>query len=396
MGGTLPAMLGHPRFAILVVLALAVLAFAPRRAAAQARALHVVAIDSDDADEQAEALTSALRSRVRETAGWTLLDTSQSLSVLTAAFQCPQRPDAACLLRIGDKLKADQYLWGVLSKAPGRQVTAEVHLWARGKADQVTRESFSDNLKDANDDGLRKIAAQMFNKLFGITGGSGTLVIHASVDAGSVVIDGAPRGSLDHGRVTVPLAAGPHVVEIQSAGAPAARREVTVAAGSAPTELEVVIDGARMPVATTPTPAVETSTVPVRAIVGWSSVAAGAVLVATGIGFGVSYLGDQSDLNNARQNNYLTGSTTPVADPCNPSITTPATTAGCNAVNSAHRAEIGEITTLAVGGVLAGVGIFLLATDHHASTPAKTGLPSVQVVPSMAAGGGSMLLLGQF
>src|ERR1700723_946621 len=74
--------------------------------------LHVLEIDSDDADDQAEALTGALRSRVRSAQGWSLPETSQSLRMLTAALRCPVRPDAPCLQRIGDHLKTDRFVWG--------------------------------------------------------------------------------------------------------------------------------------------------------------------------------------------------------------------------------------------------------------------------------------------
>ena len=93
----------------LFVLALSFLAsaFAPRVARAEAPGahampVHVLGIDSDDAEDQADALTLALRSRVRSAPGWSLQETQHTLSMWTAALRCPQRPDAACLARIGD------------------------------------------------------------------------------------------------------------------------------------------------------------------------------------------------------------------------------------------------------------------------------------------------------
>lgn len=312
--------------------------------------------------------------------------------MLTAAFQCPQRPDAPCLQRIGDKLKADQFLWGVMSKAPDHQVTAEVHLWARGKADQVARETYSDNLKDSNDDNLRKLAAGLFGKLLGVAGG--TVALHVSSDSGTVIVDGASKVELDHGHATLKLAAGPHTIEVQAPGFASVRKSVTLeATANLQLEIELAAENAAGAATEQGKPA------PVRAIVGWSAVAAGGILVATGVGFGVAYLGDESNLNNARQNNYNTGSTTPVSSPCAPPQTTLATVAGCNALNSAHSAQIGEIVTLSLGGALAAVGVFLLVTDHPAAAappPAKTGLSSFRLVPSVAPGSASMLVLGRF
>jgi hypothetical protein len=52
--------------------------------------------------------------------------------------------------------------------APG-EVNVEVHLWTRGKPDTSARESYADNLKDANDEALRTVAAGIFGKLTGAT-----------------------------------------------------------------------------------------------------------------------------------------------------------------------------------------------------------------------------------
>jgi hypothetical protein len=414
MEGTLRPMSGLSRIPSYVVLLAVTLVFTfghSRVAAAEARgqSIHVLSIDSDDADEQADALTAALRSHVRQTSGWTLLETTQSLSMLTAAFQCPQKPDAGCLRRIGDKLKTDQLIWGVMSKAPNHQVTAEMHLWSRGKPDQVTRVTFSDNMKDSNDDALRKLAAQVFSKLLGLAGG--TLVVHASADAGTIVVDGVPGGTLDHGRATLALSAGPHTIDIQAPGFANARREVLIQS-SASSPLEIVLEAdtsGGAAVSTGPS-----KPLPVRKIVGWGTIGGGAVLLVVGTVLGVNYLGDRSDLNNARTHDYgeapqkVPGMPNlvqvAVQDPCNPAAsnnaTNSATVTGCNALNSAKSAEVGEITTLVLGGALVATGVFLLMTDHPAADaappPAKTGLSNVHFLPSIAPGGGSMVVVGQF
>jgi hypothetical protein len=390
------------RLADLLALAFFVVLLAvPRSAAAQARgpSVHVLAIDSDDSDEQAEALTTALRSQVRSTPGWTLLDTTQSLSMLTAAFQCPQRPDAACLERISEKLKTEQFVWGVMSKAPNHQVSVELHLWAKGKPDKVTRQTFSDNLKDANDDSLKRIAFSLFSQLLG---GTGTVAIHVSADAGNVLVDGAPKAALDHGRATLTLPAGMHAIEIQAPGFLAAKRDVPVeSGGKAQIEIVLEVDPNAQAAAAPGKP------LPIRTIVGWSGVGAGAILIAVGIGFGVSYLSDQSDLNTQRGQNYGFIKGPEVTNPCNgygaSGQQNPNTTAGCNDVSSAHTAVVGEIVGIALGAALAGTGIYLLVTNHPAEasdgakpTAATSWLKNVRVAPSVSPGGGSMVVLGSF
>jgi len=385
------------RIAWYVALAMALSLGTSRVALAQVTkgpSLHVVAVDSDDADEQADALTTALRAHVRATPGWTLLDTTQSLSMMTAAFHCTQRPDAACLDRIGDTLKTDQFMWGVLNKGAAHQVNAEIHLWSRGKPDQVARASYSDNLKDANDDSLKKVATEVFTKLYG--GASGTVVIHASTDTGVVLVDGEQRGTLDHGRATLSLLVGSHAIEVQAPGFAPAHQSVSVAAaGTSALEIVLKPEGSAAPEG-------PSKPLPIRPIIAWSAIAAGTVLVVTGVVLGVNYLGDQSDLNSSRQNNY--GLPPPaVANPCTLGggfSATPQTEKGCDALNAAHSAEVGEIVTLALGGVLAGGGLYLLLTDHPATpapaAPAKTGFRSLRFLPSFVPGNGSLSVVGRF
>jgi hypothetical protein len=133
----------------------------------KATPVYVLSIWTDDADDQADALTQALRGRVRQAPGWSLLQTSQSFETLAIALKCPPKPDFPCLQRIGDQLKADHYFWGTMDrkKAPAGYVSAELHLWTRVKPDTVARQNYADNLKDPNDESLRAIAADLFTKL---------------------------------------------------------------------------------------------------------------------------------------------------------------------------------------------------------------------------------------
>jgi hypothetical protein len=138
-------------------------------AAPAAGALYVLSIGTEDADDQADALTQALRSRVRQSPQWSLLETAQSFDTLAIALKCPPRPDPPCLQRIGDQLHADRYLWGALSRKRGMgQVTADVHLWSRGKPDELVVETYSDNLKDASDEALQTISTRILGKLLGM------------------------------------------------------------------------------------------------------------------------------------------------------------------------------------------------------------------------------------
>jgi hypothetical protein len=126
----------------------------------------VIAVQSEGVDDQAEALTSAIRSRVRAMRGYSLVDSDFALEVLTLGFKCGEVPDEACQAKIGDHIHADRYVWGVVkrSKAP-RQVTADLHLWTRGRPTARTQLTFSDNLTAPGDEALKRLVEDGLGKL---------------------------------------------------------------------------------------------------------------------------------------------------------------------------------------------------------------------------------------
>ena len=63
--------------------------------------LVVLDLESEDAEDQADALSAALRSRIRSTNDFTVVETTQHLSALMIALKCPQKPDATCLMLCG-------------------------------------------------------------------------------------------------------------------------------------------------------------------------------------------------------------------------------------------------------------------------------------------------------
>ena len=76
--------------------------------------VHVVAVKSLEALDQAQALTNALKKAVRDSEGWSLGDSNQSLEFLAIQMKCAEPIDAACEARIADQLKADRYLLSLI------------------------------------------------------------------------------------------------------------------------------------------------------------------------------------------------------------------------------------------------------------------------------------------
>ncbi len=259
---------------------------APRAARADQPGAHTVPVavlvfDSEDADAHADAITGALRSRVRSAPGWSLSETSQALGMLTAALKCTSRPSVECQQRIADHVKAERFIWGVVTKGPEKgQVTVEVHLYQRGKPDTVVKESYADNLKDGNDDSLRAVASRIIEQL----GGSalGVVVVRAPATMnGEVVVDGGKHVPLQRGAARIELAAGGHSVELVPAGE-CRKRNVLVTAGR-----ESVVEF-------TPQKDEETP-FPTRKVVGGVAMGVGAVLGAIAVVELVRYANLQSD-----------------------------------------------------------------------------------------------------
>jgi len=132
-----------------------------------ARTIQVLGFDSDNADDQVEALTTALRTRLRAMSNWSLGGVSTSLSMVTAALKCPQRPDTACTQRMGDEFKTDRVMYGWVNRTSPREVTAEVHLWVRADREIVANETYADTLTDAKDPKLQAVADRLLEKLLG-------------------------------------------------------------------------------------------------------------------------------------------------------------------------------------------------------------------------------------
>ena len=342
-----------------VMVALAALLVPACALAQKPQTIHVVALDSDDASEdQADALTAAIRNKVRNSPAFQLADSNQSLSTLLPALKCPSRPDSACLQRIGDQLKTDRFIWGYVQKAPlPHQVSAEVHLWTRGKPEQIAKETYSDNLKDQNDDALRRVAASLYEHLTGQTT-QGTIVVKANAQTGTVLIDGKAAGQLDHGQTTLLVGSGTHTVEVQADGMSAPAQTVDVAVN---TTADVTFDLKAM-AATTPTGPSGPSHV--KRTIGFITVGVAGATALAAAAMGGLYAGDSGKFND-----YRNGIPVNVTNICSGKadlgpVNSVSWTSACNARSAANTE--GSVAWV-LGGTAVGlalVGVVLIVTDH--------------------------------
>jgi hypothetical protein len=376
-------------FSYLVLLMLTVLAL-PRVAHADQPGAHtvpvaVLAFDTEDSEEQADAITGAVRSRIRAAQGWSLIETTQSLGMLTAAMKCPSRPPPECQQKIAEQIKAERYIWGVVTKGPMQgQVTAEIHLYQKGKADTVLKESYADNLKDSNDDTLRKIATRIVERLGGIA--VGVVIVKSADQTGEVIVDGDKHVPLDKGTARLELAAGGHSIEVAPTSGEPTKRNVLVTAGRE-TVVEFTAQGAVEPPS-------EASRSKARKVAGGVMMGVGAVLAGVAIYETINYFSIQSEGDDYI--NSTAGKTDLAGRYCSD-----AKTPTCVDINSRSKVAsglaiglgAGALVTLTVGAVLFFGADSGSSSSAGATRPLK---PTARVVPNVGPGGGSLTVVGTF
>jgi hypothetical protein len=353
--------------------------------------IYVLSLTTDDVDDQADALTQALRAQVRATPGYALLDSPQSFETLSIALRCPPKPDAPCLQRIGDQLHANQYVWGTVGKQGPGHLVVEVHLWSRGKPSADASESYGEALKDPSEGPLRALATRLLEQLTGAHA-TGTIVVHAGSGTGTVWVDGVEREPLVAGVARLSVPAGEHTVAVRVPGSHAPAQATTVSGGD-----ERPLEFTLAPQAPPPTasgvasvPAEATEPHPAesdgganhtRAIIGWSAIAVGAgFLVIAGVE-GLRWLSDKN--TSVRDRASVPSS---VTDVCN--YSSPAANDACDKSHDAKNVSTLGWVFAAAGAVLAGTGTWLVVADANKGDgsmerAARPRGPRFELIPSV-------------
>ena len=306
--------------------------------------IQVIAVRSDDAEDQADALTAALRNRVRALRGYSLGDGDYALEVLTLGLKCGEVPDEACQAKIGNQIHADRFVWGSVKRSKSaRQVVAELHLWTRGRPSTKSEFTFSDNLTAPGDDGLRRLVDEAL----------------------AVLLE----------RQKAPAAA---------ATARTTAPKTTPPATSAPATPDPPADGAAGADAN------DSSGSNLHSTLGWTGVGVGSALIAAGIFSVVRVSSIESDDSVER---YRQGFHTDV-DSCQqaeagvpsrvPGAATP--TEMQDFCSTAKTFQVLEYVFFGLGAITAGTGIYLLATDSN--TTAARSKTHFAVTPPIGHAGG--------
>ncbi len=348
--------------------------------------IHVISVQTLDADDQAEALTKALRQAVRAMPGWSQAEGDYSLEVLTLSLKCPDPPDAGCQSRIADQIRADRYVWGVLGKGKSNNVEGELSFWVRGKGTTTYKLNYSGNLTEAQDESLKKVASDAIMKL---TDGppKGEVKVSAGGINAQVFIDGQPMGALTGGQGTFFVPSGKHQLVVKAPGYADMSSDIAVKPNS-PTDVTVV-----------PVAIGEKKPVNWRL---WGGV--GAVAAGVGLGVGgllksleVNALNSDTDYQTTYRSRYPSTANicaiagNEVDDPLGgpPAGFTPdeKNTVKTNYCDPAASAQLMQIILYPLAGIAAGAGIFLIATSGIAKGKPKTGWT---VLPQFGPTGGKV------
>lgn len=350
-------------------------------AAAQSKTtIQVLSIASDDAFEQANALTIALKRAVSRAEGWTLSKGDFSLEVLTAAMGCPLPPDAGCQKKISQKVGSNRYIWGTLAKSGKKEVVAVLRLWEDGEQKKDTEIKYAANLTDSADDTLLAIAADAFARLTGEA--TGIVVVTAGNLNGKVFVDGKEMGTLTDGRTELTLPSGDHKVMVRADGYNDAIGTVTVRAGSsAEVALTPTAKGAGDAKADV---TADTGGGSNTKLLGYVGVGVGGALLLAGSYFLVKTVGQRGDseLDDYRNNEVPKGEE------------------ACDWAESHERSDIVDLCNansrdrtlawvlLPAGAVVTGVGVYLLMTadDKKPQTGLNTKRRRPRLQPSLAVG----------
>jgi hypothetical protein len=336
--------------------------------------INVIAIQTSDADDQAEALTKALRTTVRSLPGWSLADGDYSLEVLSLTLKCSEPPDADCQSRIADQIHADRFVWGLLNMDKGNQtVSGELNLWVRGKGTKKAALKYSANLTESDDDSLKKVALVAVNS---VTGGppNGELRITAGGVTGQVFVNGQPFGALTGGKGSIFLPVGQHKIVVKAQGYADAATTVSVKP-TAPTDVTL-----------SPIPLEPEKQINWKKIGGYAAIGAGGAFAVVGLVGTIQVATIRSNF----EGNEFVKRTPSNRNACDEARKTPGEAGAYLAVDLCDKASTFQTLQFVfypLAAAAAGAGVFLVVTSGGSEEAPKTGFT---ILPQVGPGGAKL------
>jgi len=362
--------------------------------------LEVLAFSSNDAVDEAAALTDAFKHAIIGAPGVVDHGKSHALEAVALGAGCDDPMAASCGPKIANEIKYDKFIYGTVKKTPPNKITATLTYYNAGQVKTLAKTYDAGPVaKDGTSPELKKIA---LDALFSLMGGApkGKVEITVSGPAanedGELFENGQSLGTVTAGKGSVEIPSGQHTLELRVKGFASTTGVVEVTPAGASLQLA--------PVRLAPSKPIDW-----QLYGGIAAVGVGLVFVGLGVS---SSLGVKDAQNDETFTNYRRrwpasegdtcarareGKESPNNDPSLPKIAAQVVTV-CDDAASKQRAQF---IWYGLGGALVAGGVILIATDKGAAKegdkPAdKTAGIRVELRPVVTPTFSSLSLVGQF
>lgn len=360
--------------------------------------IEVLAFSSNDAVDEAAALTDAFKHALIGAPGVTDHGKSHALEAVALTAGCDDPGAASCAPKIASEIKWNTFIYGTVKKTPPNKITATLHYYNNGQIKTVAKTYDAGPIaKDGASPELKKIA---LDALFAVLGGAPkgkvevTVTGPAANEDGELFDNGQKVGTVTAGKGIVDLPSGNHTIELR-------------VKGYASTTGQVEVTPAGTSVTLSPVKLAPSKPLDWQLYGGIGAIVVGAVFIGVGAATSISVNNYKNDANlQAYRDRW------PKSDPdvCvhahagqeAPAGTTQPTTSLAPQVaqicDDSSSKEKMQWVWYGVGAVLAAGGTILVLTDKHSDdTPGKdTARLRVKLQPVVTPQGSSFSLVGSF
>lgn len=362
--------------------------------------IEVLSFTSNDAVDEAAALTDAFKHALIGAPGVADHGKGHALEAVALTAGCDDPMAASCAPKLASEIKYDKFIYGTVKKTPPNKLTATLIYYNNGQLKTVAKTYDAGPVaKDGTSPELKKIA---LDALWSLLGGAPkgkvevTVTGPAANEDGALFEGGQPVGTVTQGKGAVDLPSGPHTLELRVKGFASTTGDVEVTPAGATLQLA--------PVRLAPAKPIDW-----QLYGGIAAVGVGLVFVGLGVSSSLSVKDAQ---NNETFTNYRhrwpssegdtcararEGKESPTNDPTVPKIAAEVASL-CDDVASKQRAQW---IYYGLGGALVAGGAILIFTDKGTGKEGdkaadKTAGVRVELRPVVTPSFSSLSLVGQF